>query len=83
MEQLAYKFIKESEKTHWWFVGRRMVIGKILKTFFKAPLIDTLDIGSGYGGDLGKWKEYEKIVAVEPEAEKTDEDEDYTGLITL
>ena len=32
-----------------------------------------LDIGSGYGGDLGKWKGYEKIVAVEPDSEHIDE----------
>ncbi|GAG74094.1 unnamed protein product, partial [marine sediment metagenome] len=32
-----------------------------------------LDIGSGYGGDLGKWKGYEKIVAVEPDPEHIDE----------
>jgi 2-polyprenyl-3-methyl-5-hydroxy-6-metoxy-1,4-benzoquinol methylase len=67
MEQLAYKFIKESEKTHWWFVGRRMVIGKILKTFFKAPLIETLDIGSGYGAMVPLLLTYSKSVdCIEP-----------------
>jgi len=28
-----------------------------------------LDIGSGYGGDLGKWRHFDKIVAVEPDLE--------------
>ncbi len=32
-----------------------------------------LDIGSGYGGDLGKWKHFDKIVAVEPDQEHVEE----------
>ena len=32
-----------------------------------------LDIGSGYGGDLGKWKNFTRIVAVEPDPEHVEE----------
>jgi SAM-dependent methyltransferase len=32
-----------------------------------------LDIGSGYGGDLGKWKKFDKILAVEPDLEHIEE----------
>tara|TARA_R110001599_G_scaffold349372_2_gene577687 strand:+ start:348 stop:3398 length:3051 start_codon:yes stop_codon:yes gene_type:complete len=32
-----------------------------------------LDIGSGYGGDLGKWRGYDKILAVEPDLEHIEE----------
>lgn len=32
-----------------------------------------LDIGSGYGGDLSKWKGFERIVAVEPDVEHVEE----------
>ena len=32
-----------------------------------------LDIGSGYGGDLGKWKNFTRILAVEPDPEHVEE----------
>ena len=32
-----------------------------------------LDIGSGRGGDLGKWKRFSKILAVEPSLEHIEE----------
>jgi len=41
--------------------------------FEKAGGKTLLDIGSGYGGDLGKWKAYDKIVAVEPDLEHIEE----------
>jgi len=43
------------------------------KLFEKAGGKTLLDIGSGYGGDLGKWKQYSKIVAVEPDLEHIEE----------
>jgi SAM-dependent methyltransferase len=43
------------------------------KLFDKNKGKTLLDIGSGYGGDLGKWKGFEKIVAVEPDPEHVEE----------
>jgi len=37
------------------------------------PGYSLLDIGSGFGGDIGKWENFQKIVAVEPNIENIKE----------
>jgi SAM-dependent methyltransferase len=49
MNKEAYRFIQEQEKSHWWFVGRRLVIGSILHQYIKKKTNTALDIGSGFG----------------------------------
>jgi hypothetical protein len=39
----------------------------------KSGFKTLLDIGSGYGGDLGKWRKFDKILAVEPDPEHIEE----------
>lgn len=38
-----------------------------LKMLKMVPQTTLLDIGSGYGGDIDKWDEFEKVYAVDPE----------------
>ena len=38
-----------------------------LKMIKMLPQTSLLDIGSGYGGDIDKWDEFEKVYAVDPE----------------
>jgi hypothetical protein len=38
-----------------------------LKMIKMLPHTSLLDIGSGYGGDIDKWDEFEKVYAVDPE----------------
>lgn len=56
------------------FTLLRKYHNSIKKELFNTAKGKTLlDIGSGYGGDLGKWRSYDKIVAVEPDLEHIQE----------
>ena len=51
MELDQYVKMKEVEKTHWWFCGRRKIVRDlILKYSYKSEKI--LEVGSGTGGNL-------------------------------
>ncbi|GAB5594054.1 hypothetical protein Unana1_08954, partial [Umbelopsis nana] len=38
-----------------------------LKMLKLLPQTTLLDVGSGYGGDIDKWDEFDKVYAVDPE----------------
>ncbi len=40
---------EETEKRHWWFVGRRAIINALAQSLPQGPC---LDVGCGYGGGL-------------------------------
>lgn len=46
---------------------------RIKRQLFDSVNGTLLDIGSGIGGDISKWKNFSKVVAVEPDAEKIPE----------
>jgi 2-polyprenyl-3-methyl-5-hydroxy-6-metoxy-1,4-benzoquinol methylase len=67
MEKKVYDFIQQSETNHWWFVGRRLIIKKILKKFIQCSVEEALDIGSGFGGMIPLLLTFSKNVdSVEP-----------------
>lgn len=67
MNKEAYEFIQEQEETHWWFVGKRKVIKRLLTTYFHGKALEGLDIGSGFGSIIPILKEYsEAIDVIEP-----------------
>jgi len=67
MNKEAYQFILEQEETHWWFVGKKRIIKKLLATYFHEKALEGLDIGSGFGSIIPILKEYsEAIDVIEP-----------------
>lgn len=53
MELAAYQSLRDSQDRHWWFVGRRRIIARLIARF--APLSAkprVLEAGCGYGGNL-------------------------------
>lgn len=49
VEKIVYDFIRDSQKNHWWYVGRKKIIEKILHLYCPDKIHESLDIGSGYG----------------------------------
>ena len=59
------------EDSHWWYLGRRRVLRKILSTFSPEPSGVTLEVGCGGGGNLALLSDYSaelKAVEMEPAA---------------
>ena len=66
MERAAYALMAAHEDRHWWFVGRRAVIGALLDRIElpDRPLI--LEAGCGSGGNLGLLAARGRVSAFEP-----------------
>jgi len=70
MHKAAYIEMYLNEDRHWWFVARRMIIGKILSCYLpdkKERKI--LEVGCGTGGNLELLSAYGNVYAVELDEE--------------
>lgn len=65
MEQDAYREMAEIQDRHWWFVGRRAIIEKILAGLRLPAEADILEIGAGTGGNIVLLSRFGNVVAVE------------------
>lgn len=67
VEKIIYDFIKNSQRNHWWFVGRKKIVDQILHLYYPKRIQEAIDIGSGYGAMLPLLLQYCKNVdALEP-----------------
>jgi SAM-dependent methyltransferase len=66
MDRAAYAQMAANEGRHWWFVGRRAVIGAMLDRISLADHPRILEAGCGTGGNLGLLAERGIVSAFEP-----------------
>ena len=66
MERAAYTLMAAHEDRHWWFVGRRAVIGAMLDRIALPSRPRILEAGCGTGGNLGLLAERGIVSAFEP-----------------
>ena len=50
MEPEAFELMAAQEDRHWWFVGRRAVVGALLDRIELPPQARVLEAGCGTGG---------------------------------
>ena len=62
----TYRAMAAHEDRHWWFVGRRAVIRRLLRSAPMAPDARILEAGCGTGGNLYLLGEHGDVVAFEP-----------------
>lgn len=70
MDEREYRIMFAVERTHWWFVSRRMFVRTLLsscgltagRTGFRIA-----DIGAGTGGMMPLLQEYGKVTGIEPD----------------
>ncbi len=67
MNDAEFRQLDELEATHWWFVGKRLILRSLLKD--QAPGQRILDLGCGTGGILRDWMDRNRCVGI-----------DYSGL---
>lgn len=66
MELAAYQSLRDSQDRHWWFVGRRRIVARLIKRFVRLPArARVLEAGCGYGGNLAMLGELGEVQAFE------------------
>lgn len=66
MENNTYNSIFQSEDSHWWFVGRRKYVNRLLAHFLPDnALLEMCEVGCGSGGNLSMLASYGIVDAME------------------
>ncbi|KPF72510.1 MAG: class I SAM-dependent methyltransferase [Blastomonas fulva] len=66
MEAAAYHSLRDLQDRHWWFVGRRAIVARLIRTFARLPERPRiLEAGCGYGGNLAMLAQFGDIDAFE------------------
>jgi hypothetical protein len=69
MNPLAYDEMNEVERDHWWYVGRRAILSKIISDMKLEKDCKKLEIGCGTGGNLEMLSSYGNLTAVDMSSE--------------
>lgn len=66
MEAAAYHSLRDLQDRHWWFVGRRSIVARLIRRFVRLPERPRiLEAGCGYGGNLAMLGQFGEIDAFE------------------
>jgi SAM-dependent methyltransferase len=66
MELAAYQSLRDSQDHHWWFVGRRRIVARLIERFVPLPAAArVLEAGCGYGGNLAMLGQLGEVHAFE------------------
>jgi SAM-dependent methyltransferase len=69
MEQAVYERMARIDRDHWWFVGRRRIVRRLLARFAPAARpLRILEVGCGTGSNIALLREFGEVEAVEPDA---------------
>jgi SAM-dependent methyltransferase len=80
MERAAYDRMKVLETTHWWFLGRRRVLSRLLSGLALPPKARILEVGCGVGGNIEMLTGFGAVEALEPDAPSRDYVSARTGV---
>ncbi len=66
VELAAYQSLRDEQDHHWWFVGRRRIVARLIERFVPLPArARVLEAGCGYGGNLAMLSELGDVQAFE------------------
>ncbi len=67
MEEHEYQVMYDVEKTHWWFVSRRLFLESMFRHIgIGVKRLTIADIGAGTGGMFSLLKRYGTVIGIEP-----------------
>lgn len=67
MEREIYDRIRSLETDHWWFVGRRAILGSELSRLGLPAEAEIVEVGCGTGGNLSLLQRFGAVRAIEPD----------------
>ncbi len=67
MERETFRRMTETQGEHWWFAGRRAVLGSVIRRLKLAPDAAILEAGCGPGGNLAMLSRFGNVSAFEPD----------------
>jgi len=68
MNPAAYLEMAETESKHWWFVGRRAILSRIIEKLELPQNTKILEVGCGTGGNLQMLAKFGEVSALEMDA---------------
>ena len=67
MERVIYERIQALEQDHWWFAGRRAILGRLIGDMGLPKEARILEAGCGAGGNLRLLSRFGTVRAMEPD----------------
>ena len=69
MEREAYHSMRELQREHWWFLGRRRVLDALLQSLRLPAQARILEAGAGSGGNIALLRRHGEVAAFDMDAE--------------
>lgn len=68
MERHVYDRMRGLEQSHWWFAGRREILGGLIGDLALAADARLLEVGCGVGGNVEMLRRFGRLEGLEPDA---------------
>lgn len=68
MDRAVYDRMAEIDGEHWWFVGRRAIVAKLIERYAPAERpLRILEVGCGTGSNIAMLEQFGRVDAIEPD----------------
>ncbi len=70
MDEVEFRLIETVQGRHWWWLGRRRLIERLIHKFCTgARPLRIADVGSGFGANIPLLRQFGEVTALEPSGE--------------